>query len=602
MNVADILFSECDNVSSKRKLASNLISVTPQTIKKKKKTNRIVIGTNPNQNNENSNTTKQYSNNNELKVNTEFRFGDPAFMNSLYSIYPVTPDNTLMLDITELGNIYEYPGLVKQKREEIRNDIFLVLDERYNFFLCNIHRLTFSDDNSTDENVDKTYQKDELCTPIAQKPMNCNQCIPFKNYPFSFLLRTRYHYFQIPPISIFTNKIKNYFVTFVNKALDNIKLKTNQIENGKLPELKYYNRFMSDCFIVGHLKILKSGKKSLVRNKIIGFLTSGLSLTVTIDSTLPPDIVAIPHSIYDELDLISCLAICNRHPSISENGIYPVRIIPHYDNHQNMKCNAFIIKGSNTDQDGDQHHFALLENHYKGNRPSHQAYVAVLEIKSATWKYGYRRNVLYRPTYMFSGFHRLLLYRYDKVFHKFSPLWRKLNYIPLKERPDYIMNLGCSIMYEEVDEFIYLLNFVIRNYFEVKTNWMDIFTEGNDSILYDIYASGSKGSSQHLEQVRTYLKAQKVNYKTIFEQFVTNFNNFVGGSKHMSHEGTNQFSFLYTQQGILLFDDDIYYNSKVIVKNYSHFGASSYYNPYSIDFTLNCIHDSISSVEIQTVK
>lgn len=490
-------------------------------------------------------------------------FDEPIAPNKYYTIKPVGPVNTLVL------RVGDFEGKLSQ------------------LHLCLYHKVT----------VDRQI---------------CEHCYPFKKFPYTFLLKTKHGLYNIPPPSSFSEKSTNYFSSFLDTCKTNHSLRLPRLirrrrtptkkltDNGerKLERAKYDNFVRSD-FSGGPLSNMLSGKKAFIRHKILGKNVNGYRMTLTIDTSLPPDRITVPSALYNKLDLATPLVIINRSPSINSRAIHVVQMMPHEDdgNDYTVKINAFVVDGMHADQDGDELHIIVLEK--QGQLPTRHMKQAISELKKLSWAFGLRHDGFYRPRFDFSQFHKTVCSVYDAELKRVSPLWASLGDKSIKSKLDTIMHLGCSLLYDEVDVFVRLVGQLIRHNKAYPTHGSLDYWGGErvltvDDILFEsdyltkhVIESGAKGSMMHRQVFLRYLFEPNVDQW--FNDAVDKFNHTVMSSNDMSVAGQEQFNLMYEYNSLHLTNGDVYKNGDVYLKSFldSDLGHRITYNNTAVTWALD---------------
>lgn len=496
-------------------------------------------------------------------------FGKPIAPNKYYCVKPVNAGNTLVLKIKE------FVGPLS------------------NLFLCLYHRVSTNG-------------------PI------CDSCYPFNEFPYTFLLKSLFCLYNIPPPSSFSEKSTNYFSSFLDTCKTNCSLQLHQLQRKRRVQSKKklthqgkrklergkYDNFIRSDFSGGPLSNMMSGKKAFVRHKILGKNVNGFRMTLTIDTSLPPDRITVPLTLYQKLNLATPLAIINRSPSINSRSIHVVQVLPHEEdsNDYTVKINAFVVDGMHADQDGDELHIIIIE--HESELPSRPMKQAITELKKLSWNFGLRYDGFYKPRFDFSQFHRMIASLYDEELTRISPLWASLGKQPIKKKLDTIMHLGCSLMYDEVNQFVHLIGRLIR-YNKAYSGQGSLDEWGGEQVLtvndilfktnylqQHVIESGAKGSMLHKDVFLRYLFNSSVD--VWFKEAIDKFNHTVMSSNDMSIAGQEQFNLMYEYNSLHLTDGDVYKNNVIYLKGFldSDLGNRISYNNTAVTWALDHITES----------
>lgn len=409
----------------------------------------------------------------------------------------------------------------------------------------------------------------------------CIYCTPFLQYPRTFILETPKRFYCMPQPSLYTKKNHSYFQSIIwfihkvhNNEINNIAVPHNlqypqrliyrQAPIFRIPKhiidmehLKYY-QFINDKFKGGSLMQQKSGKLSYMRTRILGVNASGIRMTLTIDNSLGPNDVSIPQHMMDSLDLASPYVIINRDPSINDCAIYSCELLGYENENDNtIHVNPFVLEGLHADQDGDDLNVYYLKR--ENEVPSLIMLRAITELLQFSWKYGRRRNICNRSRYSLGQYHLLLLQVYDKYFQSKSKIWKILSskYSSTPKKSNVLMQLGCTIWRDEVDEFLEELRiFGIRVRLPLIT-----FKEmiNGCGMLMHVIKSGAKGSMDHVKMFTDILQERvEIGGSAYVNNLRESFNNYVNASKSISLLGQQLFILLSIFQPLYLLRNDIY--------------------------------------------
>lgn len=415
----------------------------------------------------------------------------------------------------------------------------------------------------------------------------CNHCTPFVEFPYSFVVKTRHNFFQFPQPNLYVGKNFNYFRSFIETAHNNLFAKSEaQIKNGSLLEDRYYAKFIRDDFKFGNLQNLTSGKNSYIRKKLLGYLMFGVRLTVTIDCTLGPNYASIPQKIYNELNLATNYVILNRAPSINSRCIYVCELLCHsHVNDMTIRINPYIVPGLNCDQDGDEISCFVLQR--KAEVLSLEMEAAIIELRSLSWKYGSRHDSLYRPRYSFSQYHKYILHTYNEYFCQHNSLWASLSHAgDTPKKCSKLMDLGCSLLHTEVDEFIEFTIEFTKALPLSLVSCKEFLCRGRNSILDRVVDSGAKGCEKHIE---IFLKNLHTRQADLEKGLITGFDNYVNANQEMSLGGTRQFVLLYGLNSVYIHNNNVYSNNQIILKDLesSDLASHMFYNPTSVEYVFD---------------
>ena len=471
----------------------------------------------------------------------------PNFYINCYCVKPTTSHNTLTINASDMS--------------------FYLSTYDINFYICLQHAL-------------------------SQKPIDkCIHCMEFLTFNHAFAIQTRFNFYIFPPPILNNNRSLNFFKAFIELAVENINKLTHAcINEGMKKERIYYNNFIIGDFRQGSLKDNISGKRSFVRNKILAYQTKGMRAVLTIDCELTPHYISIPQRVYDTLDLATNLVIVNRAPSIKDTCIYVAEILRNKEpNDYTIHINPYMTDGLHADQDGDEISIFYIEK--QDDEPSSDMEAAIIELRNCSWKYGTRHNFAYKCRYSFTQYHRYLLHIFNDFFCQHNALWKKLEDDGHGQKADRLMNLGCSILHQEVDDFLELVSTVTRSLNCLITPISEILKgDGDISAVVD---SGAKGTHTH---IKTYLNHLFHSNGPNYEKLIAGFNKYVTSSSDMKLGGFRQFIFLYGVNPVYMHNNRVYANNEVILEGLRDADsmAGYYHNIDSVEYVAKDLINDLS--------
>ncbi|UVX94913.1 LEF-9 [Callinectes sapidus nudivirus] len=440
---------------------------------------------------------------------------EPVFPSLAYCLQPVTTENTLTVSVELLHNM---------------------IISHSEFYMCQTHSLS------------------------VVKNENCPYCTLFTKFTRTFILKTKYHYFTFPPPIWYSAKVLNFLKTFCASSYKYTKVKT-MYPNEKSKEVISYSMFTNMDFNEGSLNSLSTGKTSYIRNNILASHTFGARATLTIDSTLSPQYVVFPQHIFDGLELACPLVIINRAPSLKNTCIYAVEVLRSDDpDDYTIRMNSYVTEGLHADQDGDELTIFYIKHPDKCD-PSHETQLAITELKKFSWNGGIRHDFAYKPRYEFTQYLKYILYRYDDHFNKNNKLWASISG-SVSEKCIKMMHLGCSIYPKEVDEFIEQVSEFVSK-LDIQLSCIGDILNGTGTIE-DVVLSGAKGEQLHIKTFLTNLYNLSPDRRKLL---IDNFNNYIESGSKMSINGAYQFLSLESVNPMYLLDGDVFFNSKLLMKN-----------------------------------
>lgn len=428
--------------------------------------------------------------------------------------------------------------------------------------------------------------------------INSNEpcCVESYKYTKSFCVLTKNVRLVYPMPSVFSSKNFSFFkshlatlrnfeieceevesTTSVTHVNDSLSEKREKLKHKKKIAMinKLYKRFMENDFQCGSFPILQSGKRSYVRTNLLGHRYYGARMTMIVDNTLRPGEVSVPKFIYNNMDPASHFMIINRDPSINDTSVYVCNCLYHTTD-SCIHINPFILDGLHADQDGDDINVYYLKRETESSRSLMKT--AISEMRMLSWDYGHRHNLFYAPRYSLGQQFTHLLYEHDKWFTENSDFYRELCKVFKGDRNKKIkaiMELGCSIMHNEVQDFVELiLTFNTLN-FDYCMRGIDYIT--CSEVVQDVVKSGSKGSQRHVD---LYLKGLHEQFSA--DDMKVSFDDKIDSGKILEKEGQTQFSLLHALSPVGLMVGNLYYGECKIA---DHYADSQLFNSYKYNTT-----------------
>lgn len=448
----------------------------------------------------------------------------------------------------------------------------------------------------------------KMCTEhgirLADDPETDKCCVPAHKFKHAFSVKVLGESYVYPMPIVYTLKNYSFFRSQIENAysierfanegvvpLEKIKVPANLLDVDS-PDLEKrrlswssefvknsHKRFLENDFASGNFKILQSGKRSYVRTNLLGHRHHGARMTMVVDNSLRPSEISIPRNIYDQLDLATSMVIINRDPSINETSVY-VATCNHHTGDACIHMNPFVLDGLHADQDGDDINIYFIHSETDQARPLLK--MAIDELRSLSWNLGYRHNIFYEPRYSLGQQFRHLLYAHDDWFLGNSHFYKVISKVFRNRltRMNAVMHLGCSIMHEEVNDFIEKLQAFNRCNVD---NFLKIgdYLSCNEEIQ-DVVNSKSKGSARHIE-----LYLNGLTKKIENDELKVAFDDKISSSKVLEREGQTQFSLLHALSPVSMLRGHLYICDRVIVENFarSEFFDGCCNNKYAVYYT-----------------
>lgn len=480
------------------------------------------------------------------------------------------------------------------------------------------------------------------CNNISTK-FNCPKCINFLSYPnnFFFLINDKKYMIPAPKNSspkmlkflsnfilflhkkeaflislseLFNTKTgKELFVEYgkepmqkqINGIIKNQTVKNKldkfinniAIDNGLISEFPQFKIDVLDSFFAlelekrysnlieqpindGNIKEQLSGKNSYVRKKVLGSKNKAIRLVCIIDTTLGPDEVVIPKSIWSRIDFKTQYGIVNRFPSINSECIFVQKIKYCENNYPVIRISSFIADGLHCDQDGDELNLYIIEN--VNDIHDYTEHILFKEYSNNAFSSGEKCNFDYRPKISFGQHYDHVLYKHHDEMDKLWPNYTKLP-CSKSNRPSFLMNLLCS-MYSDVATNI--ISDIIEYFktIKIETPKPLELLEGGD-IIKNIYLSGSKGTENHYTKFLEQIKG--MNETEYMNAAIAQFNKFILSSSSVSINGKNLYTKLAVFPNLHITQNNLLYQNVIVSENILD-------NPIVFNSRINC--DAVSLV------
>lgn len=480
--------------------------------------------------------------------------------------------------------------LVPFKLRRKRVKFFEPLNKTFFYKIAKASTLTLLTLNVLDlpyEEFDKLY----VCKKCYVSPvMTCADCIKFYKYNQTFLIETLFGFYKAPPPTFFSDRNFNFLKTFLKNTQTFLKEKDiTSIKNFTPPtdeetieeflkfketEEKKFEMFLTHPFNNGVLKQQFSGKKSTVRNLMLGKVMPSMRYVLTIDTQLGPDEVSIPKIVYDKLNLKSNFVIVNRAPSINDTCIYTAVLRWHEDSFT-AKISALIADGLHADQDGDEITIFMLPE--TNVLPNYDEVLMMKEIRNNLWSIGLRHKFDYSPKISFGQYYMLVMYIFHDKICELLPTYKNLP-CAKEDKPEFIMNMFCGSHYHLGVKFISDLLEIIKDLALSAPSIVNIL-RGN---LGDIVNSKSKGTKNHLSEFLRMMKGLRE--EEYFEEAMKAFNKYIISSCQMSKSGQQLYSMLFGTSSVTIIYNTLTYMNRKICENFFNKRATEcvQYNKYDI--------------------
>jgi hypothetical protein len=328
-----------------------------------------------------------------------------------------------------------------------------------------------------------------------------------------------------------------------------------------------YKKYEESKFKIGKIKEYKSGKNSIIRQKVTGFSTNGSYQIGIISNTGHPRYLILPQELYDllEKDYDLDLAVVKRDPAFYVTSTHVVKIL----RNDNPLIKTIILanelaKPMNQDQDGDNDTVFFLPKRKRGFDFTHTAEykIAKLELALAFLK---SLSLLARPRISLSECDVVLLERGH------SELWQDEFYQEIKRnKTTYreLLELGISIRQKEFNSLYQKINHINSLPTITCLTIDDVLLKTN--FLPSIVQSGAKGTEQHLEMLLKNLFTCP-DFDQLKEKMIRQYKLYITSSRNLGLNGRSQFSSLYAIHDLIILNGILCLN-KTILADYKTSG------------------------------
>lgn len=538
----------------------------------------------------------------------------------------MTTDNVLTINYTQFKEIFPQKirntGRVSKRtkrrqrnaknQQNVQDIMRYYLNRAINNNLINISKTVvgncdkFSDNTSNVDNDEFKYTTDThkfkffvctSCVPNLNKYQQCSKCTLFVTFKSSFNVQTPHSFYTFPQPCIWNNKNFAYFKAFIVNCDKYSTSKYGQyIYSPVEVERHYYDKWCKEPLRGGSLKTQLSGKYSVVRCQVLGYVIESVRGTLTIDSTLPPNRIELNSKMRecflnrDTYGLLS-LVFIKRDPSITARNLQIVE--PHFYESSSdftIHINSFIVRGMNADQDGDE----VTLYFYK--MPTFHLRSIILdqvecEIKNLYWCTGNRCSLFNRPRYEFGEMHLVILATLDNWFIEHDRLWSSIAKLygkcSFRRRQNIILNLGCTRIVEPLfDNFLKLLLDVTHKYtFQPLT--FDELINGTGR-LETIVNAEIKGSQNHLSIYKDLIN-KPIEIEEFDRMSEENFNKYITSKNKMKRQGYHESNMRYGLHDLLLNGNNLIFNDVTLATDIykSSFFAPWLYNIQSVNYLID---------------
>lgn len=456
-----------------------------------------------------------------------------------------------------------------------------------------------------------TYDQLYVCMRCYINPyMKCQECIKFYRYNKTFLIETLFGFYKSPPPTFFTDRNFNFFKTFIKKVQGFLEehqitdLKTVEVPSDdelkdeffkfRDIEVKKFESFLNYPFNNGILKQQFSGKKSIIRNMMLGKIMPSMRYVLTIDTQLGPDEVSIPKIVYDKLNLKTNFVIVNRAPSINDTCIY-VAILKYHDDSFTAKLPAFIADGLHADQDGDEITIFMLSKTQE--LQNYNEMLMMKELRNSIWSSGIRHKFDYSPKISFGQYYQYVMYLFHDKICEMLPIYAKLP-CAKADKPQFLMNLLCGSHYHFGVNFISDLMEMVKN-LPIPIPSYEKVLKGE---LNDIVDSKSKGSSSHLDEFVNMMHG--LNERDYHSKSTSTFNKYITSSCKMSQSGQQLYSTLFGTSSLNIKENMLFFMSRKLTQDFYNKQPTEcvQYNRYDILLLKSMLLNDVKNTPQETTK
>lgn len=319
-----------------------------------------------------------------------------------------------------------------------------------------------------------------------------------------------------------------------------------------------FEKFNKSSARIQNIKKYKSGKDSIMRNYITGFIAKALYQTATLSSLIKPQEVWIPRALYEIIkdDFYTDFCIVVRHPSFHPTALYVLRM--RITDSPCFGIPDFIAIPLKQDQDGDKNVIFLIPKNANNDYDLTTSFFLKVSKLEMSIAFNKRLTLFAKPRYSFSQQNLLNIYRNES-----SPDFLNIDFFrkTYKYGPDFMINAGCSYLKKEYDLFVdFLIEYNKKLPLSILT-LSDVFQKTNK--LDDIVKSGVKPNTRTL----THLQNRLLSSTNLLEKKQTNINQvneYLNSSKILKDTGHNQFICLYSMQDMTIHLGNVYLNKKFL--------------------------------------
>lgn len=418
----------------------------------------------------------------------------------------------------------------------------------------------------------------------AKKAAKANRTVPAKEAAaLAASFERRLVSWTIFSPRIWRDQAFNYFMSFIRACIS-------------APDAadERYKRFAASTFQIP-LKAHISGKDSFMRSSVTGFNAEGVYQTSTISCTQRPDVLKMPHNIYDMLNEVFDLDMgaTKRDPSIQQTCLAVLALIRHWDPSIPVTTiSDLLAKGFNQDQDGDRNAIYLIRLLLATGFTVRGTYKHALGKFERACAFAEVQTLISTPRHRLSEVGILNIFHHPEVFMHLESFRRMLG-----KPPAYLDEAYAGYYRGEQST---LFHSAQRQFNRTKQTTLvgaaDLLGEGNR--ITGIVDSGAKGNHNLVDMLLRNLGPEGGRSLTsCYDSMLTMNNAYIASSQDLSRNGRKQFAVLFAAHDLVMVLNILMLNG-VALADFIDFACAGLflYNQATLDLSLSdLIRDAIDA-------
>ncbi|CAH0393254.1 unnamed protein product [Bemisia tabaci] len=354
-----------------------------------------------------------------------------------------------------------------------------------------------------------------------------------------------YDSYVIVDPSLWLEQSKSYFISLIKAVILSPALVADR-----------FSKFENASFRVSNIKAYRSGKSSMIRTNVTGFVTEGIYQTAIISCTLPHDAILVPQKIYDLLmgDFDIVLLPTKRDPAINTTCMFVLIALRNPDpSIETLVVPSAIVKSMGQDQDGDKDGCYALRIRSKNGFDRRDSFVHRLARLEMALAMRTNKTLIGSPRLSFSESDLLLMHRKQEELRRSDSFFRKTHSKGIR----YMIEAGCGYRRQEYETFTEKLLLINSRQERHCLTIDDVL--GHKAALTEVVDSGAKGHREMIPILTDSIKSNNTMHDKCLEMR-EQLNRYITSGQELRQSGRGQFNCIYASEDLTMVNGCLFLN------------------------------------------